>query len=167
MAMTGIGVRARTLPIVFAVAACLCVASARAEDTKQDDDALLSFVTGEYVVLGRAPDGGAAYSGSATIEHDGNVLLMKRRVGDKEIVAEGEADIALPPGERRVLRFRWRDPDPRTMTCLAHSDLDNYARLTCVWFTDGSEPQQPGLEALFPTAAWGIFEREENEEREE
>jgi hypothetical protein len=151
--------------MVFVIA-CLCAASARAEDAEQADDALLSFVAGEYAVVGRAPDGGAAYSGLATIEHDGDVLLMKRRVGDKEVVAEGEADIAVPPGDRRVLRFRWRDPDPKTMTCLAHSDLDNYARLTCVWLADGSEPQQPGLETLFPTAAWGIFQSEEPEREE-
>ena len=40
------------------------------------------------------------------------------------------------------------------MTCLVSTDLDNYARLTCVWWQPGTEPKQPGLEAMFPTAEW-------------
>ena len=58
------------------------------------------------------------------------------------------------PDEGRVLRFLSQDPEPMTMTCIVSSDLDNYARLTCVWLRQGSEPAEPGLEAMFPTAEW-------------
>ena len=40
------------------------------------------------------------------------------------------------------------------MSCLVAGDLDNYTRLTCYRLRQGSEPKQPGLEAMFPTAAW-------------
>jgi hypothetical protein len=40
------------------------------------------------------------------------------------------------------------------MTCLIAGDLDNYARLTCNWLREGSGPKEPGLEAMFSTAAW-------------
>jgi hypothetical protein len=141
------------LPIV-AVAALFCAAGASAEDGEQTDDALMGFVEGKYAIVGSAPDGGAAYGGTATIELDGKVLRMTRRVDGKEIAAEGAVEIPAPPGERRVLRFHWQEPVRTTMTCLVHSDLDNYARLTCIWLADGSAPAQPGVEALFPTATW-------------
>jgi hypothetical protein len=32
------------------------------------------------------------------------------------------------------------------------ADLDNYPRLTCTWLHEGSQPAQPGLEAMFPAA---------------
>ena len=40
------------------------------------------------------------------------------------------------------------------MTCLVSGDLDNYARLTCYWWHEGSDMKRPGLEAMFPTANW-------------
>ena len=143
------------------MAAFLCASGAFAEDAEQTDDALMGFVEGKYAIVGRAPDGGAGYSGTAAIERDGKVLRMTRRVDGKEIAAEGGVEIPAPPGERRALRFRWREPVPTTMTCLVHSDLDNYARLTCVWLADGSAPAQPGIEALFPTATWETLEAPE------
>lgn len=48
------------------------------------------------------------------------------------------------------MRFRWRDPEPMLMSCQIDSDLDNYARLTCLWFRQDVEPSEPGLEAMFP-----------------
>jgi len=128
-----------------------------AADEKADEESLLRFVVGKYVIIGREPDGGAPYSGSATIEQTENGLVLKRRRHEHEINATGRAEVPAPPGEGRVLRFRWRDPEPTLMTCLVGADLDNYARLTCSWMHEGSRPTEPGLEAMFPLAAWEGF----------
>lgn len=143
--------RVRALPIAFGIAACLAAADARAEGGGPPFD----FVEGEYSVVGREPDGGASYSGSASIElGEGGLVLKRRRVDGKEIAATGSVEVPSPPGEGKVLRFRWQEGGPTTMTCLVSGDLDNYARLTCLWFREGSQPIQPGLEAMFPMAGW-------------
>jgi hypothetical protein len=119
---------------------------------------MLNFVVGDYVIIGREPDSGAVYSGSARIGlADGGPagsLVLERRVGERRMTAKGGFEVPSPPGEGRVLRFRWQESVPIVMTCLVGSDLDNYARLTCVWQREGSQPAVPGLEAMFPTAAW-------------
>jgi hypothetical protein len=127
---------------------------APAESADESEDPLLSFVAGDYVIIGQEPDGGEVYEASAHIELGKGGLMMKRRRGEREIAAAGRIEVPSPPGEGRVLRFRWQEPDPVLMTCLVGSDLDNHARLTCVWFREGSQPKEPGLEAMFPTAAW-------------
>src|SRR5690349_9024042 len=113
---------------------------------ESDDDPLLDFLVGDYAVIGRDPDGGAAYSGSARIERTGNDLTLARTRGERKVTAVGRLEVPSPPGEgQRVLRFHWKDGDAVTMTCLIGTDLDNYARLTCYWMRDGVEPRQPGL----------------------
>ena len=115
------------------------------------------FVVGDYVLVGREPDGGATYSGTARIDMvDGpaDSLILQRRVGTSTVTARGAFEVPSPPGEGRVLRFRWQEPQPVVMTCLIGSDLDNYARLTCLWSRAGAETDLPGLEAMFPTGAW-------------
>ncbi len=102
---------------------------------------------------GRSLTGVAAYAGSAHIEQADGAVTLKERRGSREFTATGTVE-APSPGEGKVLRFRWQDPGTMTMTCLVAGDLDNYARLTCYWLRDGSDPKQPGLEAMFPTAAW-------------
>jgi hypothetical protein len=132
----------------------LSVAPGLAGAATLDDDTLLSFVEGDYALVGREPDGGAPYGGTARIErHDATLLLHEKR-GARTIAATGRIETPSPPGEGRVLRFRWRDPEPMLMSCLVSGDLDNYARLTCTWLQEGTHPAAPGLEALFPTAAW-------------
>lgn len=120
----------------------------------ESDNDLLDFVVGDYAVIGRDPDGGATYAGTARIARRGDDLTFERQRGDRKVTAAGRLEVPSPPGEGHVLRFRWRDPDPVTMTCLIGTDLDNYARLTCYWMHDGTEPRQPGLEAMFATADW-------------
>src|SRR5262249_30225202 len=119
-----------------------------------EDDPLLDFVVGDYSMIGRDPDGGATYSGSARIARPRDALNLERTRGGQRVTAAGRLELPSPPGEGHVLRFRWQDPEPMTMTCLIGTDLDNYARLTCYWMRDGSEPRQPGLEAMFATADW-------------
>ncbi len=139
-------------PALAAIAILACPVPLSAKDSSDDD--LLGFVAGAYAIVGQEPDGGAAYSGSATIEPSEGGATLKERRGDHEFTASGKVEVPSPPGEGKVLRFRWQDGGPMVMTCLVSGDLDNYARLTCYWLREGSEPKQPGLEAMFPTAAW-------------
>jgi hypothetical protein len=129
----------------------LSAAPALAKDGKSQADALLSFVVGDYVIVGREPDGGATYAGTASVEPRTGGLFLKRRRGEHEVTAFGRLEVPSPPDEGHVLRFRWDDPEPVLMTCLVGADLDNYPRLTCTWLHEGSQPTQPGLEAMFPT----------------
>ena len=128
----------------------LAVAPAMADDS--DGSFLLSFVAGDYALIGREPDGGGAYAGTAKIAQEGEQLVLERRIGGRTVRAVGRVEVPSPPGEGRVLRFRWDDGQAVTMTCLVAGDLDNYARLTCLWGADGQDLKEPGLEAMFPTA---------------
>ena len=140
--------------LVLAVIAALSTAPTLAKDAvPQSDDPLLDFVVGDYATVGRNPRGGTAYTGSARIERAADGLLLTETRSSGRIKAEGRIEVPSPPGEVEVLRFRWRDPEATTMTCLVAGDLDNYPRLTCLWQLDRSEPAQPGLEAMFSTTA--------------
>ena len=133
----------RALQAVTAVIAVMGSASPHAPGAAEVDEALLNFVVGDDAIVGREPDGGATYGG----------LVLRRRRDGHEITATGGWDVPSPPGEGRVLRFRWRDPAPTLMTCLVGSDLDNHARLTCLRAREDARPTVPGLDAMFPTAA--------------
>ena len=137
----------------FAFAALmLSTVATLGKDDKTQADPLLNFVVGDYVIVGREPDSGATYSGTARVEPREGGLLLNRRRGGNEVTAIGRFEVPSPPNEGRVLRFRWYDPEPVLMTCLVSADLDNYPRLTCTWLHEGSQPAQPGLEAMFPAA---------------
>ena len=137
----------------FAFAALmLSTVATLGKDDKTQVDPLLNFVLGDYVIVGREPDGGATYSGTARVESREGGLLLNRRRGGNEVTAIGRFEVPSPPNEGRVLRFRWYDPEPVLMTCLVSADLDNYPRLTCTWLHEGSQRAQPGLEAMFPAA---------------
>jgi hypothetical protein len=137
--------------VTFA-ALVLGAGAALGEDENTEADALLSFVVGDYVIVGREPDGGAAYSGTARVEPRAGGLLLNRRRGTHVVTAIGRVEVPSPPNEGHVLRFRWHDPEPVLMTCLVSGDLDNYPRLTCYWLHEGSPTAEPGLEAMFPAS---------------
>lgn len=145
--------------IVVAIAlVALAGASPALAQTGDADDEFLGFLVGEYVIVGQEPDGGTLYSGTAQLERSGDGLVLRRKRGAREVLAAGRLDVPSPPGEGRVLRFAWETPDPVRMTCLIGTDLDNYARLTCVWGVEGAAHGRPGIEALFPTAPWELLE---------
>jgi hypothetical protein len=136
----------------------IAVAAVAAGPADADDDAasdLRAFVAGDYMLVGREPDGGPAYAGTAKIAEDGERLVLERRIGGRTAHAVGRVEVPSPPGEGQVLRFRWADGQAMTMTCLVGGDLDNYARLTCLWGADAQMPKEPGLEAMFSTGAHG------------
>lgn len=137
-----------------AMIAVAVVAAAPAHADESDASDLRAFVAGDYALVGRGPDGGPAYAGTATIAEDGERLILERRISERTVRAVGRVEVPSPPDEGQVLRFRWDDGQAVTMTCLVAGDLDNYARLTCLWAADGQSPREPGLEAMFPTAVW-------------
>ena len=144
--------RRRTALAVAAAIAALAAAPAMADES--DASVLMAFVAGDYAFVGRGPDGGASYAGTAKIAEEGDHLSLERRVGGNTVRATGRVEVPSPPGEGQVLRFRWDDGQAITMTCLVAGDLDNYARLTCLWGGDGKDLKEPGLEAMFSTTAW-------------
>ena len=129
----------------------------RAAEAK-DEAGFLAALPGEYVIVGREPDGGKAYAGSARIERLGREITVRRRIENgPESLLTGGLEPALG-GDMQVLRLRssgGAGDSGVDFTCLERGDLDNYIRLTCYWTTAAdSSPNQPGLEALFPTGAW-------------
>lgn len=120
----------------------------------EHQDSWFSLVAGRFVLVGREPDSGAAYAGSAVITQIGDAFALERTIGVRRVIARGTIEIPSPPGEGKVLRFRWKDHDEHVMTCLVQGDLDNYARLTCHWVLEGKKHDAPGLEAYFSTAVW-------------
>lgn len=128
----------------------LSTGAAPGKDARTEAEPPLNFVVGDYVIVGREPDGGAPYSGTAHIELGEGGLLLNRHRGAHEVTAIGRFEVPSPPNEGHVLRFRWYDPEPVLMTCLVSADLDNYARLTCIWAHEGEQPTATGLEAMFP-----------------
>lgn len=147
----GVGGAHRIAVGVAMVVVAWSAGAVEADDSDVSD--LLSFVAGDYALVGRAPEDGGAYAGTATIAQEGEQLILERRIGGRAVRAVGRVEVPSPPGEGQVLRFRWEDGQAVTMTCLVGGDLDNYARLTCLWAADGPSPKQPGLEAMFATPA--------------
>jgi hypothetical protein len=142
--------------LVLMVMAGLILFSATLTVAKDDKEEpfLLSFVVGDYAIVGQYSDSSTAYSGVARIEKRKDGLALTRRIGPRTITADGWIEVPHPPAEGEVLRFRWIDKDPMLMTCLVNGDLDNYARLTCYVIPEGRKYIQPGVEAMFPTNTW-------------
>lgn len=106
------------------------------------------FVSGRYQLIGRMPDSTRTYAGTARIEAVGKGFRLTRTIGGVRTHWQGVVRRA-DPGEAWVLSFRRPDQRPLEMVCLVGSDLDNYARLTCLWGAAGNPHQQPGMEAFF------------------
>jgi hypothetical protein len=124
---------------------------AQAQDT--EIDFLLGFVVGDYVLIGRESNNGSPYNGVARIERTSDGLIIRRRIGDESILGTGTVKASIS-GESILLQFHDAGAEPRQTTCLIQSDLDNYARLTCLWTGEGAPVVEPGLEAYFPTETW-------------
>ncbi|QIH09755.1 MULTISPECIES: hypothetical protein [unclassified Pseudomonas] len=109
-----------------------------------------SLVPGHYLFIGKEPDGGPTYSGTAVIRFENQALTLVKTLNGQTTTAIGKVERAVM-GEAEVLRFSWPG---HSSTCLVRGDLDNYSRLTCYWVKAGIEHLEPGLEAYFPTETW-------------
>ncbi|MDD4882521.1 MAG: hypothetical protein PHX10_13165, partial [Gallionellaceae bacterium] len=135
----------RTLAALLVLLAS--VQCAAAGEPPQEQDAWFALLPGHFVLVGRLPDNGAAYFGKAVISAQGHGFTLSRTIGARTITATGTIEVPSPPGEGRILRFRWQDPGPRLMSCQVQGDLDNYARLSCLWVIEGHKHKAPGLES--------------------
>jgi hypothetical protein len=144
------------LRAAYALAFLLPASLAFAQGADSDDEAFRNFLVGIYTIVGKQPDGGAGYTGTGGIALRGDKLVLTRTIGRRTTTADGAVERAAPPADRpRVLRFRWAAGKRQfLMTCLAQGDLDNYARLTCLW-GDAAGEKAPGVEAFFRRAAGG------------
>ena len=86
----------RTALVVAAAIVALAVGPAIADESDVSD--LMSFVAGDYALVGRGPDGGASYAGTAKIAEDGDHLSLERRVGGRTVRATGRVEVPSPPG---------------------------------------------------------------------
>jgi hypothetical protein len=134
----------------FCYAGLLAGISAIAAATEEAEHIYYSLVPGHYVVIGRHPDAGKTYSGTASISYEHGHLLLSKKLGEDTVSATGVVGKASP-GEADLIRFEWED---HSETCLLAVDLDNYSRLTCYWTVNGAKHREPGLEAYFSTDAW-------------
>jgi hypothetical protein len=114
---------------------------------------LPGFFDGDYALVGKNPDGGAAYHGHARIETEGCAMTLRRRIGDQERIASGGWKALDHPQGAVVLEFR-DAADGAVLKCQFDVDLGNYPRLTCLRTMIGIVHSEPGLEALFPTTSW-------------
>ncbi|MEZ5670727.1 MAG: hypothetical protein R3F55_25475 [Alphaproteobacteria bacterium] len=109
-----------------------------------------AFFAGDYVLVGRLQDGGDAYAGSAGIvAADDDMLTIERTVDGETVRETGRFVTPRPPGEGRVLHLSSAD-GALVGSCLRTVDLDNDPRLTCLRAVAGTDPAEPGYEALFP-----------------
>lgn len=144
--------RIRSVFFAFVVSLVALPAICPAKDPPPEDP-WLNFVPGRFVLIGRQPNGGATYAGEAQITSKGKGLVLSRTIAGKTIEAEGKSEMASP-GEGKVLRFRFEDGGSWLISCLVSSDLDNYARLSCVWGREGASYKVPGLESYYSAEAW-------------
>lgn len=138
------------IPGLCALLGLLLASASAVADNAAEEHLYYSMVPGHYALIGQAPDGGAAYSGSAEITFSNGALTLVKTINGQTTTAIGKVARATM-AEADVLAFSWPG---HGATCLVRGDLDNYSRLSCYWTRNGVDHQQPGLEAYFPTATW-------------
>lgn len=107
-----------------------------------------SPLQGTYELIGRRPDSMETYSGTLRLQPAPSGLRIERTVGG--VTSLGSADFDYKAADHiQVLELRFKvDEAAFESTCRIGFDLDNYARLTCVYGIPG-KTNTLGLEALF------------------
>ena len=119
-------------------------------------DEVAQFLSGDYALIGKAPDSEKIYKGRITISYSGhNQFVVTRRIEGRTTTAKGFFDVASPPADKPpVFRIQFRQGGQELeATYLWGGDLNNYARLTGYVYLRQRGTKSPGLEALFPLAA--------------
>lgn len=140
------------LTAAVALIALIAVLAAGPLCAKEADADLLAFFAGHYELIGRAPDGGAAYSGTMEVTVEGGRLRLSRTIGTAR--STGTARLEERTADRiRILTVEMERNQvggaPLEAWCAIGSDLDNGPRLTCLVRPPGVETARPGLEAWF------------------
>ncbi len=116
---------------------------------KDREESLLGFLTGYYEVIGKRPNRGCTYHGTATLTRKDNELIVTRSINGKKttgiakIIAATADDIPILQADFTEGRQKHR------IIYMIGSDLDNFARLTGKVYFPDRETKFPGLEALF------------------
>ena len=125
------------------------VPCADADRQPVDDEALRSYMAGEYDLIGRKPDSTATYNGHVTLRNENGVLQVTRTVEGKTEKCAARFDTVAGTDRIPVLRMHFGfDGNEYDATYSWQSDPDNYPRFTGYLYLSGTK--SPGLEALFP-----------------
>jgi hypothetical protein len=141
-------------PLIIYMVSCLVLlcSVAFADGPLKDKDreeSLLGFLTGYYEVIGKRPNRGCTYHGTATLTRKDNELIVTRSINGKKttgiakIIAATADDIPILQADFTEGRQKHR------IIYMIGSDLDNFARLTGKVYFPDRETKFPGLEALF------------------
>lgn len=107
------------------------------------------FLTGKYLLVGKAVDSDETYTGKVEIFLENETLKVRRKIEKQVTVGDATIESALN-GDAKVLRIRFSESDVKyEETCLWRSDLNNYARISCYLYQPGVKTMSPGLEVLF------------------
>lgn len=107
------------------------------------------LLPGKYLLVGKAVDSNETYTGTVEISEDDQTLNVRREIDGTITVGTATVESALQ-SEAKVLRIRFtQDSTEYEKTCLWHSDLDNYARISCYLYRPGEKTSEPGLEVMF------------------
>ena len=120
-----------------------------ADRKPSDEDALRSYMAGEYDLIGRKADSNATYNGRVTLRDEGGVLQVIRTVEGKTDKCTAKFDTVAGTDRIPVLRMHFHfDGKEYDATYRWQSDPDNYPRFSGYLYLSGTK--SPGLEALFP-----------------
>jgi hypothetical protein len=107
-----------------------------------------SPLVGVYDLIGRKPDSRETYSGTITLISTSTGLRVERRVGGNIVIGAGQFRFKTPD-KIKVLEISFKDgQDTFESSCRTGWDLDNYARITCLYGIIG-KTKAPGMEAFF------------------
>ena len=127
----------------------LIIISCTAKHPVPDDDFLKDFIIGNYVLIGKAINSDDTYHGKVQIYKDKSNIKIKRLIDQKEIIGDAKLETTAD-GDATVLRINFIDNNERVnSTCLIHSDLHNYPRITCYLYYPDFKTFDPGLETFF------------------
>lgn len=116
---------------------------------REEQEALMSHITGWYEVIGRHPDSRKIYSGRLYIGRNGSGLILEKTVGGVDIMGEASVQPA-GPDQVPVLRATWKQGKIKyEATYIISSDLDNHPHLTGYVYRADKRTRTPGIEALF------------------
>ena len=103
---------------------------------------------GVYDVVGRKPDSQETYTGAVELRANATGLRVERRIGASTVVGTAQFEFKTPD-KIQVLQIKFKDGEKSYESiCRIGWDLDNYARITCLYGVMG-KTESPGMEAFF------------------
>ncbi len=124
-------------------------ATAKETGNKEEIDFLYDFLSGTYVLVGRAPESSRTYTGKMLLSGGNGKFEVTRIIEGKTVKGTGRIETAT--GDRiKVVRVRFTEGGKKyETTYLIGSDLDNYGRLSGYLYLKQGNTVKPGLEVLF------------------